>query len=643
MDFPSFSYLYHAQETLATQKDSILDEWISQKQCAAILGRHSIDPKWFKSKYASAVFDYFMGVVAGEVELGQCPVMKEFIDYLKNQEIRSDELFLLCTHFKRSVINNTYRSGINTQGLFEAVSYLFDTNFSSILTLYNDTIYQKEQEAIEANKAKEYFLSNMSHEIRTPLNAILGFVNLLKSESLGERIDDYLDIIAQSGENLLHIINDILDFSKLRSGEFVIEPLPFNIQNKMRNALELFVPSAHVKSLSIDYTISPKIPHCIVADSFRIQQILGNLLSNAIKFSSPNLPIEVRVDFDPEQSMLIIEVRDFGVGISQQDQQRIFDPFYQSSEGMKQSGGGSGLGLSICNQLAKQMGGEITLESKIGWGSLFVVRLPVTITEDETCEVKASRGNIGAYYGYVLVAEDNGANQELIRMTLERYGLNVTIVDNGLDAYRYIKTNTYDFVLMDEQMPVMNGSEAVKKIRLYERENNLRHLPIIALSANVIKGARERALQHGYDAFMGKPFNISELELVLEMYLESKLSFEKPMLKDNSHVSEMERMQKALMLEPEQIKKLLELFHTNMGRMLRELRLAIEAKDFETIAGVTHTIKGSSANFRFEEFSRLAAILEESATRDQERFDFEDALSVFENEYYKLPKVEEIE
>lgn len=640
MDFPSFTQLYHAQDILRSEKKNIIDEWISQKQCAAILGHHLIDPKWFKSKYASAVFDYFLGVVAGEVELGQCPVMKDFIDYLKDQEIRSDELFMLCTHFKRSVVNATYRQEINSQGLFEAISYLFDTNFASVLTIYTDTIYQKELEAIEANKAKEYFLSNMSHEIRTPLNAILGFVNLLKSESLGERIEKYLDIIAQSGENLLHIINDILDFSKLRSGQFVIEPQKFNIHTEIKNALELFVPSAQVRGISLNYTISNAIPPCIVADSFRIQQILGNLLSNAIKFSGENGAIKVDITF--EQSSLMMSVRDFGVGISAEDQKRIFNPFYQGAEGVKFSGGGSGLGLSICKQLANQMGGEITLDSKIGWGSLFVVSLPVTIAEADQCEVKTPRIDIGEFYGNVLVAEDNDANQELIRMTLEKYGLKVTIVNNGLDAYKETKMNKYDFVLMDEQMPTMNGSEAVAKIRQYEEGNNLQRLPIIALSANVIKGARERALLNGYDAFIGKPFNIVELESVLEMYLVQHQAGEA--LDDSSlHDAEMVRLQKALMLEPEQIKKLLELFHLNMERMLKELSGAIQEKNYTLIANVSHTIKGSSANFRFEDFSRLAGEIEDAALHNPKKFDFKEAWETFESAYTKLPKIEDVE
>ncbi len=640
MDFPNFIQLYNAREALAGIKDEILQEWVSQKQCASILGAHGIHPQWFKEKYAAQVFDYFMGVVAGDVELGQCPVMKEFIEYLKNQEIRSDELFLLCTYFKRSMVNGTYTLGINSQGLFESISYLFDMNFAGVLTLYTDTIYQKEQEAIEANISKEYFLSNMSHEIRTPLNAILGFVHLLKEESLGEKVEKYLDIIGQSGENLLHIINDILDFSKLRSGEFVIEPHLFNVHDEMSNALELFVPSAQLKSIAINYSIGEQIPKYIIADSFRIQQIVGNLLSNAIKFTPPNRSIDVKIEVAMEAPVLIISVRDYGVGISEADQLRIFNPFRQTAQGAKM--GGSGLGLSICKQLAQQMGGEITLESQVGWGSLFEVVLPIELSDENLHAPKSIRSGTVLFEGSVLVAEDNEANQELIRMTLERYGLCVTIVGDGLQALEHVKAHHYDLVLMDEQMPIMNGSEAVGKIRTFEHDNALGAIGIVALSANVIKGAREKALECGYNAFMGKPFDMDELESVLEYYLAKKRASSIVVASSYEPLSSMQQLQKVLMLEPQQIRSLLDLFHVNMVKLMEELKGAIEGKDLTSIARLAHMIKGSSANFRFSTMSELASSMEEGALHRSLEFKFEEQWGVFEREYAKLPKSEDL-
>lgn len=634
MHIPYLSTLQLSLSDLIAAKHEVLTQWIHEEQCAVILERHDVDMELFFNYYASNVFDYFIGVVSGDVELGKCPVMGELIEYLKNKEIRSEELFMLCTHLKRSVIKSTYVHHIHSQELFEAISYLFDRNFAGVLELYTDTIYQKEQEAIEAGKAKEYFLSNMSHEIRTPLNAILGFVSLLKEENLGAVHQKYLDIIAQSGENLLHIINDILDFSKLRSGEFAIDPQVFNIHEQISNTLELFVPSANVKSISINYTINQEIPHCIFADSFRIQQIVGNLLSNAIKFSQPKRSIDVNVDV--VDAVLTISVRDFGSGIAPEDHERIFNPFYQAQEGTKLGVGGSGLGLSICKQLASQMGGTIALESKLGWGSLFVVSLPVELPEQELCEPKIRQKCSNCFEGNILVAEDNEPNQQLIRMVLEGYGLSVTIVSNGQEAYRAVMKDRYDLILMDEQMPLMNGNEAMLKILAYEQEHHTIHTPIVALTANVIKGSRQRAFEHGYDAFIGKPIELSEIEAVLERYLIKKVKRQPKREHESRRLSEIQRLKHSLMLEDDQITQLLDLFHVKMRQVLPELKEVIDNRDYERIAHIAHSIKGSSGNFRYDGFSKLAADIEQAARKEHRKYDFKEAYENLEKGYKTL-------
>jgi len=631
----SFEQLYLVKDILIGNKAGILEEWISQKQCITILHHHTIEEIWFRDYYASSVFDYFMGVVKGETPIGQCPVIQNFIDYLKNQEIRSDELFTLCTHFKRATINATYRLEIHSQGVFEAISYLFDKNFAGVLKLYTDTIYQKEQEAIEANKAKEYFLSNISHEIRTPLNAILGFVALLKEEETHPTHQNYLDIIANSGENLLHIINDILDFSKLRSGEFAIDPHPFNIYERITNIFDLFIPNANVKNISIVKSIKVVEGDIIIADSFRIQQIIGNLLSNAIKFSPACSSIHVEVMM--VDCLLSIRVHDEGDGIAPEEQHRIFTPFYQASEGIKRNSG-SGLGLSICKQLVTQMGGEITLESQIGQGSLFIVTIPVECAPEDFMDLKCEKLENHFFQGNVLVAEDNEANQALIRIVLEKYGVNVRIVSNGEEAYTHAITEPFDLIFMDEQMPILDGHEAVTKIRSFERNHQLSPIPIVALSANVLKGSRERALEWGYDAFIGKPFEAKDLESVLERYLDKKVGEREVLVQKSDDISEMSRMKKAMMLDDEQIVQLLNLFHAKMEDTLKQLKEAIKSRDYDRIGRTAHLIKGSSANFRFEEFSALATLIEEASLRDRENFDFEEVYSALEKKYTLLPR-----
>ena len=747
--------LFESRSVLINAKESILNEWVTDDLCRSILERHEIDIVFFKERYAESVFDYFMGVVSGQMAIGECPVIAELIDYLKNKELRADELFLLCTRFKRSVVDATYRLGINNQPVFASVSYLFDQNFSSVLKLYTDTIYQKEQEALNASRAKEYFLSNMSHEIRTPLNAILGFVSLLRDETTNPRYQQYLEIISNSGENLLHIINDILDFGKLRSGEFTVDPQPFNIHDEISHTMELFVPSANSKNITLTSFIDPTIAYEIIADAFRIKQIVANFLSNAIKFSHHGGAIHVEARC--VEGILSLSVLDHGVGIAPADQERIFDAFSQAQEGSLKFNGGTGLGLSICKQLALHMGGMIELESAVGEGSLFTLKIPVVVNdecemskfdvsmfegiqfgllsydpdesykleslrrywdhfglavkiidnveepcdlliflessiEDETretilakkipsvaildflderydsvetivpltfpiyctklqnalCAVLGTktehRTHVGGitkrrgFEGNVLVAEDNLANQELIKLILERYGITYTIASNGVEALYAYQAESYDMVLMDEQMPRMNGNEATAAILAYEKEHKKRHIPIVALTANVIKGARERSIQNGYDAFLGKPVILREIEQVFERYLkpvELLIRETKVQIVSKYPNIDMEHLKSALMLDEEQIEYLLEIYHQKMEHSLSELLKAIRNHEYESIAAIAHTIKGSSANFRFDELSRLANVIESSAVQHEEEFDFIEAYEVLRTEFNK--------
>ncbi len=755
MHSPDISNLFQSRTILIAAKESILNEWISDELCKSILERHEIDVNFFKDQYARNVFDYFMGVVSGQMIIGDCPVIAELIDYLKNKELRADELFLLCTRFKRSVLDATYRLGVNDQSVFASVSYLFDQNFSGVLKLYTDTIYQKEQEAINASKAKEYFLSNMSHEIRTPLNAILGFVSLLRDETTNPRYQQYLDIISNSGENLLHIINDILDFSKLRSGEFMIDPQPFNIHDEISHTMELFVPGANSKNITLTSFIDPTIAYEIVADALRIKQIVGNFLSNAIKFSHHAGAIHVEARCD--EGILSLSVRDQGIGIVLADQERIFDAFSQAQEGSMKVNGGSGLGLSICKQLAHHMGGVIELESTVGKGSLFTLKIPVVVNheceiskfdvsmfkgirfgllkyessesykleslqrywdhfgldvhsienvqepcdlliflessmDDKTremiiaqkipsvaildflderydtiktiapltfpiyctklqnalCDVLGNNEHhlprmVGmnkrkGFEGKILVAEDNLANQELIKIILERYGLSYMIASNGVEALYYYQSQPYDMVLMDEQMPRMNGNEATAAILAYEKENKKGHTPIVALTANVVKGARERSIQNGYDAFLGKPIVLKEIEQIFERYLKA---IDLPSYEPSNQVVsnypniDMDHLKSALMLDEEQIEYLLGIYYQKMEHSLEELAAAIEKNEYEHIASIAHAIKGSSANFRFDELSRLAYVIESSAADNDAEFDFTEAYHVLRSEFKK--------
>lgn len=324
--------LIKTQEIFIENKNNILSQWLSYKSPQKILNLHDIDKNYFLQEYANGVFDYFMGVIAGNMKIGNCPIMQNLLSYLKNREISADELFEICSHFRRSMIDFSYDKSLNSKEMANEISYIFDKNFRGILKYYTDTIFQKlidaRLEADKASQAKEYFLSNMSHEIRTPLNAILGFVNLLIDEDVSKKHRTYLDIILNSGENLLSIINDILDFSKLRSGEFTIEPKIFSLHDEISHTMELFVASANVKNITITSFIDPHIPKELYADALRIKQILSNFLSNAIKFTPDGGHISVEASCF--EGTLKVSVTDSGIGISDLDIKNIFTAFAQA-------------------------------------------------------------------------------------------------------------------------------------------------------------------------------------------------------------------------------------------------------------------------------------------------------------------------
>lgn len=733
------------KDIFSSSKYHILLQWINYDIPAAILELHKIDKEDFIQIYASGVFDYFMGVISGEREIGNCPVMQDLLEYLKNREISADELFELCSHFRRSMIDFSYDAKINSKDVFDAISHLFDKNFRGILKYYTDAIFQRlidaRQEALLASQAKEYFLSNMSHEIRTPLNAILGFVNLLLEDELPKKHRNYLEVILNSGENLLSIINDILDFSKLRSGEFHIEPKVFSLHQELSHTMELFVASAKMKNITITSFIDPKIPLELNGDILRIKQILSNFLSNAIKFTPEGGHIHIEANC--KQELLKISVKDDGIGISKEDQENIFLAFAQAQYAKESRSDGTGLGLSISCQLAELMGGDVGVNSNIGQGSEFWMEIPVSIYNKEClyfnevdtlkqhnvvvyskqyelgykhksfiryaqefhmevsvvnsldhnydicifvhddmdsqdiskvigsekkfiaiasqecdiynnylhintvsfplyCEkLKAAFGELlypqeylqyrrkitKHFKGRVLVAEDNEANQELIKIILSKYGIEYDIVNNGLEAVEMYRQNQYDLILMDEQMPKMDGTQAVVKIRTYEKENDLEHTPISALTANVLKGAMEQRLLHGYDAFLGKPIILKDLEQLFETYLEP--DYTQIVSKKETEVKginiigvDAQKLTKELMLSMDELVMLLELFVKKMQQVIPELQEAIKTKDYHTIALKAHNIKGSSGNFRLEFLQKIASEMELKAKQEDSEYDY---------------------
>jgi len=372
-------------------------------------------------------------------------------------------------------------------------------------------------EAQDANKAKSEFLANMSHEIRTPLNAIIGFIELLKDEETNVDKIKYLKTIHSSSYNLLEIINNILDLSKIESDSLECEYIEFNLIDAINAISDLFKVKMNEKDIHFSIDIDKNLPVIVNSDPLRIKQIIGNLLSNAVKFTQNNKTIRLKVSYVKE--VLSVSIKDEGIGIEEDKLQAIFQPFTQADNSTTREFGGSGLGLSISLKLIEKLNGKLEVKSKLGFGSEFYFTIPMkSVKTNELIDQKIPSVVDMNYIlsGHVLIVEDNKANQMFMKVILKKLNLTFDIANDGLEAIEFFKTKGgYDLILMDENMPNMSGIESTKYILGYEKEHQLVHTPIIALTANALKGDKERFLEAGMDYYLTKPLDKNKLSEIL--------------------------------------------------------------------------------------------------------------------------------
>jgi len=840
-------------------KDSIISRWISDVDVSKVLTLHTVDINYFATEYAYAVLDYYVNVVQGSQEIGNCPVISNLLEYLKGKNISASELFVICTHFRKAMIAEMYALNQMSWELYDAISYVFDENFRGVLQMYSETILDAKNEirkhenffeqfnaaigesalvsrtdlkgnityandkfcsvsgysreeligrnhnivrdpsmpselfeklwktiqqgdvftgviknrskkgdsyfvevtilpllnlegevieylairyevselirardtAIEAEKAKDIFLANMSHEIRTPLNAILGFVQILLKRVHDEKSSKYLQIIDSSGQTLLGIISDILDFAKIKNSKLLIEKHSFNPLDEFQNVIELFSSSAYEKEITYITFIDPNLPPSIVTDSLRIKQILSNFLSNAFKFTPHNGTIIVKAKI--ENSNLIFQVKDSGIGMTKEQQSRIFSAFEQAEMSTTRKHGGTGLGLSICSKLAKMLGGDVFVESEPEKGAIFKVVIPVKV-EETTCKTKMDfRASITLLdrkksllsqnfealfsalypevinldinvatdylvldevsvedididrfkkiYKYlivlvqnethpyvqrediqtlvmpfsaqkiealflkkelqllesdtitfnakVLIAEDNRANAQLLSIIFDEMSIEYCIAENGKIAVEMFKNDTFDMVFMDQQMPIMGGVEATKAILTYENEKKLLHVPIVALTANALKGDREKYLSVGMDDYLKKPIEQDELLRVLQTYLTKENIMSQREIPNYSNLIA-EELAAKIGLKAKHIPILIGSFTEEGSEILVALKKAIDDKDYEQIQHHAHSIKGSSGNLKFDEIYEMAKEMEFAGRDKNSDFDYEDVYEAIE-------------
>ena len=379
----------------------------------------------------------------------------------------------------------------------------------------NLTLRKAKEIAENASIQKSQFLANMSHEIRTPLNAITGFISLLNEKETDPEKLKYLRVVKNSSDSLLHIISDILDISKIENSMMKIEPANFNPYEELSAVAELFQLKAAEKGIvfSVQFNIMPKTLYCNI---LRIKQIFGNLLSNAIKFTPRGSRIKCAIWY--AKGRLNIRVKDYGIGIPKERHESVFNSFYQV-EGTTRKYGGTGLGLAISKQLATILGGDLTLQSEEGKGSTFKLSIVMSIADEPQEELELLREEHTPLSGHVLLVEDYEANRMFVGIILDNAGITYETANNGIEAIEKFKNGTYDLILMDENMPELGGIGATKAIRDIEKERDQKHTPIISLTANALKGDRERFLQAGMDDYISKPVEPDNLLSVIRSFM----------------------------------------------------------------------------------------------------------------------------
>ncbi|MBK4737996.1 PAS domain-containing hybrid sensor histidine kinase/response regulator [Noviherbaspirillum pedocola] len=476
-------------------------------------------------------------------------------------------------------------------------------------------------------QAKNALLAAVSHEMRTPLHAILGLAQLALERDASPAVQGYLERIAASGQQMMRIVSDILDVAKMESGKLELVEAPFGIADAVREAVATALPLAQRKGLALRMDIDPALPRLSQGDRGRLLQILGNYLDNAIKFTASGA-IEVHahaVSGDASGLLLRMEVRDSGIGLSAAQCARLFQPFSQADASTTREYGGTGLGLAICRQLAELMGGRVGLDSEPGRGSLFWAELRLRHANDvqpapETLapvgQIEAARALLAG--ARVLVVEDNVLNQDLAREFLSSGGAIVSVAGNGRDALALLEQENVDCVLMDLQMPLMDGCEATRRMRADARWAKL---PVIAMTANAMASDRDRCFACGMDDFLAKPVDRLALIDAVARQLARGVALAQPepgaaaassgAPGDQAPLLDLRMLADSLGQDAQKIRRFVGLFMSNAEKTVEEIGAALSARDTQAAAALGHRLKSSARALGAQAFAGLCQQLEQ--------------------------------
>jgi signal transduction histidine kinase/CheY-like chemotaxis protein/HPt (histidine-containing phosphotransfer) domain-containing protein len=480
-----------------------------------------------------------------------------------------------------------------------------------------------------ANRSKSEFLANMSHEIRTPLNGILGFTDLLRT-SVGDLSDaeqeEFLGTIQSSGRHLLTLVNDILDLSKIEAGEMKFDCISCSPHQIIAEAVSFQRVRAQEKGLTLNYNWPEGIPETVQTDPHRFRQLLTNLLGNAIKFTERGgVRIMVRVIHEQRKPQLAIEVRDTGIGIAAEKLESIFEPFVQADSSVTRGFGGTGLGLSISRRIAVALGGDLRVQSELGKGSVFTVTIETGPLDDvkfvEASEITALVGDVTSRGSSpvvlppsrILLVEDGQTNRKLISLVLRRAGAEVTMAENGRIGVEIATSESFDLILMDMQMPVMNGYEASRTLQ--ERGITA---PIVALTAHAMQGDEAKCRAAGCSGYLTKPIDANLLlRRVAELLSCSNAALGKTEPAKPKPSAQDLVFESTLPTDDPEFREIVEKFVERLSEKLDAMRLAWAAEDFDELARLAHWLKGAGGTAGFPVFTDDATELEWIARNQQ--------------------------
>lgn len=549
-------------------------------------------------------------------------------------EGNSQEADAICSHnlsYCSLSINKIYDDFDDTIGYIIIVTDLSERMNSM------KRLEEAKRDAENANHAKSTFLANMSHEIRTPMNAIIGFSELVLKMNINEEVRSYVNDIKFSSHNLLAIINDILDISKIESGKMELVLDSYFTSQLLNDVSMIISPQVKQKGLAFETKIDQNIPRALYGDKVRIRSILINILNNAVKYTQEGSIIFSASILKQTATHVTLkfEISDTGIGIKPEDLENLFETFQRFDQKIHYGIEGSGLGLAISNGYINLMGGEIKVDSTYQKGSTFTVLLEQKIVDEKPLEQDYSQNaivqnttsisNMKLYGTSVLVADDNAINLRVAHGILSYYGLVVDTASSGIEALKLCQSKKYDFVFMDQMMPEMDGIEAMREVRKLN-SHYAKGGPgkIIVLTADAIKGARETLIGQGFDEYLGKPINVSQLERLFVRYIPAnKITYEDANDTSDSSGSSLSGLENKLMGidvamgisncggKFEDYLKILKITYDYGEKQLNELKEAFETKDYETYIIKIHSIKSTSLNIGATGISAMARSQEE--------------------------------